>query len=268
MESFTRELTPEEEAQMIDRIASEVIKRRLETVAIMFLESIKPMAYVGSQLAMVFVGPFLSIFGELGINYIKFFDKRGNVEKLLLKIEEQVKIRDEDEKKAREEGKLISKRFRVRLDLLPGFSTRDDVTSGGEASGLIGISRKESAGGGFLALSFETAESAPTDLPHAISTHFDRENVRQTLMLPKDTLLRVVEMREKAKIRGHKAYLTTYEWRDQAGQSGTAECYGVWCNKTRRFFVFAMKTGPLSGGKVEKDQTRDLRIVLGSLKCH
>jgi len=268
VESFTRELTLEEEARMIDRIAAEVIKRRLETVAIMFLESIKPMSYIGSQLAMVFVGPFLSIFGDLGVNYIKFFDKRENVEKLLLKIEEQVKIRDEEEKKAKEDGKLISNRFHVRLDLLPGFSIREEATRGEEASGMVGISRKESAGGGFLAVYFETTESPPPSLPHVISAHLDRENIRQALMLSQDTLLREVERREDIKIRGHQACVTIYEWRDPAGRNGIAECYGLWCNKTRRSLILSMKTGPLRGEKAEKDQTRDLRMILGSLKCH
>lgn len=268
MESFARELTAEEEARMMDRIASEVIKRRLETVAIMFLESIKPMSYVGSQLAMVFVGPFLAIFGDLGINYIKFFDKRENVEKLLQKIEEQTKIRDEEEKKAKEDGKLISNRFRFRLDLLPGLSLREDVTRCGESSGMLGISRKESAGGGFVAVSFETAETPPASLSDAISAHFDRGDIREALTLPQDTFLREVGKKENLKIRGHQACASIYEWRDPAGQSGIVECYGLWCNRSRRIFIFGMKTEPLRGEKGEKGQVNDLRAVLGSLKCH
>ena len=267
VESFARELTAEEEARMMDRIASEVIKRRLETVAIMFLESIKPMSYVGSQLAMVFVGPFLAVFGDLGINYIKFFDKRENVEKLLQKIEEQTKIRDEEEKKAKEDGKLISNRFRFRLDLLPGFSLREDVTRCEESSGILGISRKESDGGGFVAICFEAAESSPPNLLEAISAHFEREDLRQALVLSQDTILRMVKS-DGIKIRGHQACAVTYEWREPAGRNGIAESYGLWCNKTRRLLILSMKTGPLSGAKVEKDQIRDLRIVFGSLKCH
>ncbi len=268
VESFARELTAEEEARMMDRIASEVIKRRLETVAIMFLESIKPMSYVGSQLAMVFVGPFLAVFGDLGVNYIKFFDKRQNVEKLLQKIEEQMKIRDEEEKKAKEDGKLISSKFRFRVDLLPGFSLREEATRCGEGSGILGISRKESAGGGFVAISFETTETSPASLRHTISAHFDREDMRQALMLPQDTALREVEKRENLKIRGHQARASICEWHDPAGQNGIVECYGLWCNKTRRTLVFSMKTGPLRGEKAEKGQIGDLRAILGSLKCH
>jgi len=268
VESFTRELTPEEEARMIDRIADEVIKRKLETVAIMFLESIKPMSYVGSQLAMVFVGPFLAIFGDLGINYIKFFDKRDNVEKLLLKIEEQAKTRTEEEKRAKEEGKQISGRFHFRLDLLPGFSLQEDVTSGKENSGIVSISAKESAGGGRLAISFENSETSPSDMRQTISAHFEKRETRDALKLSPDTILREVQEKENVKVRGHQASMTAYEWRDPAGLNGIVESYGLWCNKTRRLFILTMRTGPLKGDKVEKNRIRDLRMVLGSLKCH
>ena len=67
----------------------------------MFLESVKPIVFIGSQMGQFFIAPFLSIFGNLGIDYIKFFEKRENVEKLLQKLEEQIKIRDEDKRIAK-----------------------------------------------------------------------------------------------------------------------------------------------------------------------
>lgn len=266
MESFTRELTPEEQEQMINKIANEVIKRRLEAVAIMFLESIKPISYVGSQLAMVFVGPFLAIFGDLGINYIRFFEKRDNVEKLLRKIEEETKTRDEEEKKAKEESKAISKRFNLRLDLLPGFCLREEVTRSEERSGTIGVSGKESMGG-LVTVSFENTETSPPDLAQIVSDHLSKEHIRQALMLSQETLLKEIK-REELKIRGHKACMTAYEWLDPTGLRGRIESYGLWCNKTQRFLLMGMKTRPLKGDKTEKDHVRDLRMILGSLKCH
>jgi len=268
LESFTRELTAEEQEQMINKIANEVIKRRLETVAIMFLESIKPMSYIGSQLAMVFVGPFLAIFGDLGINYIKFFDKRENVETLLRRIEEMTKTRDEDEKKAKEDGKSLSKTFNLRLDLLPGFLVRQEVTKSEESSGTIGVSGRESAGGGSAAISFYKADCAPTSLPQFISDHLKREVMQQALMLPSDALLSEIERKEDVKIRGHRTSMTAYEWLDSQGQKGRVECYGFWCDRSQRCLFLGMKTRPLKGEKAEKDHIRDLRMILGSLKCH
>lgn len=268
MESFTRELTPEEQEQMIDKIAAEVLKRRLETVAIMFLESIKPITYVGSQLAIVFVGPFLTVFGDFGINYIKFFENRQNVEKLLQKIEEQTKTRDEDEKKAKEDGKAISKTFNLRLGLLPGFLLRQEVTKSGESTGMIGIAGKESAGGGFIAISFEKTESSPSGLASAVSDQLRKEETQQALTLSSDTLLREIEKKEDMKMRGHKTSMIVYEWLDPAGQKGRVECYGFWCNKAQRLLFLGMRTRPLKGDKTEKDHIKDLRTILGSLKCH
>jgi len=268
LESFTRELTQEEEDKMIDKIATEVLKRRLETVAIMFLESIKPMSYIGSQLAMVFVGPFLAIFGDFGINYIKFFEKRDNVEKLLRKIEEQTKVRDEDEKKAREDGKTIAKMSNLRLDPLPGFLLRQDVTKCEESSGRIGVSGKESTGGGSVAVLYEKVESPPPSLASAISDYLKKEETQQALVLSADTTLTELEKREDFKIRGHKTSMAVYEWLDATGQKGRVESYALWCDKTQRFILLGMKTGPLKGDKTDKDRIRDLRMIVGSLKCH
>jgi hypothetical protein len=267
LESFTRELTQEEQDKMIDKIAGEVLKRRLETVAIMFLESIKPMSYIGSQLAMVFVGPFLSIFGDFGINYIKFFEKRDNVEKLLLKIEEQTKLRDDDEKKAREDGKTISKMSNLRLDPLPGFLLKQEVTKCEESSGTIGISGRESTGGS-VAVVYEKAESPPPSLASAASDYLKREGTQQALVLPADATLRELENKEEFKIRRHETSMVVYEWLDAAGQKGRVECYGLWCDKTKRFFLLGMRTGPLKGDKTDRDKIRDLRAILGSFKCH
>jgi hypothetical protein len=268
LESFTRELTREEQEQMIDKIAAEVLKRRLETVAIMFLESIKPITYIGSQLAIVFVGPFLSVFGDFGINYIKFFENRQNVEKLLKKIEEQTEMRDEDEKKAKEDGKAISKTYNLRLTLLPGFLLRQEVTKSGESTGMIGIAGKESAGGGFIAISFEKTESSPSGLASAVSDQLRKEETQQALTLSADTVLREIEKKEDMKIRGHRTSMIAYEWLDPTGQKGRVECYGFWCNKAQRFLFLGTRTRPLKGDKTEKDHIKDLRTILGSLKCH
>jgi hypothetical protein len=217
MESFTRELTPEEEARIINRISEEVVKRRMETVAIMFLGSIKPISNIGSQLALAFVAPFLSLFTDAGVDYIKFFDRQERVEKLLQKIEEETKLRTDEEKRNREQEKIISKTFGLRLSLLPGFSIREEATRGESSSGIVAIQRKESEGGGFLSVSFDTLESAPQSFPYDASAHIHRESVRQALMLSQDMALRESERGRDSKIRGHRTSVTTYEWNDQTG---------------------------------------------------
>jgi hypothetical protein len=245
------------------------MKRRLETMAVMFLESIKPLSFIGSQMALFFVGPFLSVFGDLGIDYIKFFDKRENVEKLLKRIEEEIKIREEEEQKAKEQTKRISAKFGFQLDFLPGFLLREDVSYNEIGSGLLGIARKELTGGEFLAISFRATDSSAIDFLNEISSYINRGDVRLALMLSQDVALTELESnRDRMKIKGHRASVTTYQWSNAKGQRGIVECYGFWCHKTKRVFILGTKTGPLAGHKNEKNQTTELRMMLGSFRCH
>lgn len=46
----------DEQIALFDRIADRVVRRRLATPAILFLESVRPLNYIGSQ-AMVFFAP-------------------------------------------------------------------------------------------------------------------------------------------------------------------------------------------------------------------
>ena len=83
-------LTEEKEKQLIDKIAGTIVKRQMEAPAILFLETIKPLSFLSSQLALFTVSPFLTLFGEYqqdGYNVINLFEKPGNVERLIVTIE-------------------------------------------------------------------------------------------------------------------------------------------------------------------------------------
>ncbi|MFQ3587027.1 MAG: hypothetical protein SNJ74_04320 [Fimbriimonadaceae bacterium] len=82
------ELTPEETETLVRRAADEIRKRKLEAPAILFLELHKPLAYVGSQAAIVFspfIVPFLGF--QFVNDYSRLFSCRENVEKLLVELE-------------------------------------------------------------------------------------------------------------------------------------------------------------------------------------
>jgi len=89
---WDEEVTPEEEARIIEWTAREFHKYGLEAAGILFLESSKPLAFIGSQLGSVFVMPFLPFFGDSaytkGDKFFKVFQKRANVEKLIKRLEE------------------------------------------------------------------------------------------------------------------------------------------------------------------------------------
>jgi len=110
-ESFKIEsapLTPEQE-QILDRIAKKVVYWKMTTPAILFLESVKPMNYVGSQM-LVFFEPFVQTLFKVKEydEFIKIMEERENVERLLVKIEKfdaEVEEKEREEKKRRKEQK-------------------------------------------------------------------------------------------------------------------------------------------------------------------
>jgi hypothetical protein len=264
LERLTRELTPEEDAHIIDQISEEVVNRGLDAPAIMFLESIKPVAFIGSQLGLTFVAPFLMVFWDLGVDYIKFFEKRENVEKLLKTIEEKTHAREEEKKNIKRQQELLSEKFRFKLDLIPGCSVMEDNPPDGRTSKTIRI---ETRHGGLIVIDF-TPIVSPPDYSTEISAHINSQRIGQTAMLSQLTLKKLESRQQIAKIRGHTVAMESYEWQDQAGQRGIVEGYGFWCNKSERTYLLCLKSAPLSGQKKEKDQTRDLRRVVASLRCH
>lgn len=97
------EVTPEEEEEMIRAAAEKIHKYGMEVAAIMFLESVKPLAYIGGQMGRFFVSPFLPAFGDSigrgGEKLITIFEKRENVEKLITLLEE---LAQEEERRVEE----------------------------------------------------------------------------------------------------------------------------------------------------------------------
>jgi hypothetical protein len=71
-------------------IAKQIVSRQLTVPAIIFLETIKPLSFLGNQL-LIFANPIVSLVVQTG-NYYKFvrmIEDRDNVEKLMVAIEEE-----------------------------------------------------------------------------------------------------------------------------------------------------------------------------------
>ncbi len=114
------EPTPEKTKELIEKVAKFIVDRDMGTAAILFIETAKPMSFVGGQMARFFIGPYMPLFGGLGdttYDLAAIFEKRENMEQLLLRIEALMEEKSELEKaeKTKEEkGKsffssLISK---------------------------------------------------------------------------------------------------------------------------------------------------------------
>ena len=79
-------LTQNEEENMINKLSERIKKLNLELPAIIFLETIKPINRLVSQLYGFYVAPFFEIFGLQGYAYSIFFNKRKNLENLISKL--------------------------------------------------------------------------------------------------------------------------------------------------------------------------------------
>ncbi|QDV52100.1 hypothetical protein [Gimesia fumaroli] len=77
-----------EQQQIADRICREVIRRDMVTLAILSLETCRPLNYIGSQ-AIHFFAPFLSFLVDPKAQktFAEFLEKRGSIEWLCQRLE-------------------------------------------------------------------------------------------------------------------------------------------------------------------------------------
>lgn len=89
---WDEELTTEEEDEIIEWTARELYKYGMETAAILFLESFKPMSRLGTSMGTVFFTPLMPILGDntaiRSQKVLKLFQEDRNVERLIVRLEE------------------------------------------------------------------------------------------------------------------------------------------------------------------------------------
>lgn len=80
----------DEEVTLLENLARAIKKRGLTTPAILFLESFKPMSFVGSQV-MVFFRPIVSAITDTTTyeKYTEILSRRGSIDRFLEIIEKQ-----------------------------------------------------------------------------------------------------------------------------------------------------------------------------------
>jgi len=105
----------EDYSEFMQKIAREIVQRQLTVPAIIFLETIKPLSFLGNQL-LIFANPIVSLIVRTG-NYYKFvrmIENRENVEKLTVAIEEENALevrRNRELKEVRRKEKKNRKSF-------------------------------------------------------------------------------------------------------------------------------------------------------------
>jgi len=105
-------VTPEDEEELIMKIAQNIHKYGLDMAAIFMIESVKPISYIGTQMGRLFISPFLPVLGEnIGISgekFLRVFEKRDNMERLIKAVEEL--SREEEEQKKAEKAKKLEEK--------------------------------------------------------------------------------------------------------------------------------------------------------------
>ena len=89
---WDEEITPEDEDEIIEWVALQLYKYGMETAAIMFLESLKPISRYGSSMGQMFVSPLLPFLGDnvmmKGDKAMRVFEDTQNVERLIQRLED------------------------------------------------------------------------------------------------------------------------------------------------------------------------------------
>jgi hypothetical protein len=103
-------LNPRQE-EILTKIARKVVSWKMSVPAILFLESVKPLNYVGSQMMAFFEPMFQAIFSWKDYDEVRsMMEERGTVERLLQRIEQLDVEAQAKEKDLKKERKLRRKK--------------------------------------------------------------------------------------------------------------------------------------------------------------
>ena len=88
------ELRPEQEDEIIEKIARTISKYGMEYPAILLGSAYVPMATIVTDTTLLPMAPLLEAVGIPGFKYTIFFEKKDNVKRLLERIEELLRLRE------------------------------------------------------------------------------------------------------------------------------------------------------------------------------
>jgi ABC-type Zn2+ transport system substrate-binding protein/surface adhesin len=133
------EITPEVEAEYVEKVAQKIHEYEMETAAILLLESSKPLVWVGGELGRFFITPFVPIISDKwGVTSEKFFlvfEKRENIEKLLKRVEQLAQEADDKKKAEKKAAKEKKKQEEAETKEAASTPTSDVVQPEAEKKG-------------------------------------------------------------------------------------------------------------------------------------
>ena len=93
-----KEATPEEEDELLKKAEEVIEKYKMEPLALIILETIKPLVYVGGEFSRFFIAPLLPFLNHEADAVIQTFEQRKNINKLISSIENKMKEKDKMKK--------------------------------------------------------------------------------------------------------------------------------------------------------------------------
>lgn len=102
-----------EEDAVLEKLAKKTVQRGMAVPAILFLESVKPLNFIGSQVMIFFEPVVQSLFNFRDYDTVRgALEKRQTIEILLLKIEEQDAVSHAREKRIKKFLKQEKKKWK------------------------------------------------------------------------------------------------------------------------------------------------------------
>ncbi len=93
---FNLELSPEQEEELIDKLAERIHKHSLGLMFLVTIESLGPLTRIGAELGSTLFGPYLDFLGMEEI--VVLLRKSENIDRLI----EKVELLDAEKKKAKQ----------------------------------------------------------------------------------------------------------------------------------------------------------------------
>ena len=87
MMSSKKDNRSDKENDLIETVAKKIVDSGLDPIAMMILQTIKPISTIGGELAYFFLAPYLPLLDEKGYDFLDIFEKRENIEKLIINVE-------------------------------------------------------------------------------------------------------------------------------------------------------------------------------------
>ncbi len=131
-------ILPDEEDAVIDKLAKKVVDRGMAVPAIMFLESVKPLNFIGAQ-TMIFFEPIVqAVFNFKDYDVLRTaLEKRETIEIMLLRIEKFDAVSHAREKRIKKYLKVQKKTWKWYQRYLGLFTPKveypDEVLNGPQA---------------------------------------------------------------------------------------------------------------------------------------